>query len=166
MPRPKATCEASVFERTRDLVVGIAASGIMSDPRTIRMDVGSFRMAGPIGKGPAFWHVWLDSGRLAHWSGRRTTSRNMSTANLTMFATLCKSRDKGYGQHCEKPNRLLHDRCLQFFLKQLEVHLLPIFYQRNFLYPLSSPSFDTTMMLFAASERVCFDLSSLHFARL
>src|SRR5580700_4028752 len=83
--RTKPTCEASVFEWTFHMVVRIVTPCIVSDPRTVRVNVGSFRMSSPVGKGPAFWHVRLYSGGFAHWSWCGATSGNMSAAKLTMF---------------------------------------------------------------------------------
>jgi hypothetical protein len=117
--------EASVFEWAFNTVMGIVTPGIMSYPRAVCVNVGSFRVSRPIGKGPAFWHVRLASGRLLHRSRRRTASGYMPTAKLTMLsATLRKSRNKCNRQHCKKPNSLLHDRCLQVPLEQLGFHLL------------------------------------------
>jgi hypothetical protein len=113
MPRTKAESEASVFEWTLDAVVRIVTPCVVSDPRTVHVNVGSFRMSRPVGKGPPFWHVRLDSGRFAHGSRCRATSGNMSTAKLTMLPALGICGDEGYRQYCKKPNSLLHDRHLQ-----------------------------------------------------
>jgi hypothetical protein len=147
MPTTEAAREASMFPGMFHMVVGIVPPGIMSNPVTVCVNVRSFRMARPVGKGPAFWHVrlhsglllldpglllasgllllhsgllLLESGLLLHGSRRWTVIGNMPTPKLATLPTLGISGDEGYRQYCKKPNSLLHDRHLQLPMSNWE----------------------------------------------
>jgi len=96
MLAPKAAGKASMFPWMFRMIVSIIPPVIMSNPVTVRVNVGSFRMARPIGKGSAFWHIRLDLWLLLHlslllpwlllqWNRLGTMSGNMSTAYVTML---------------------------------------------------------------------------------
>ena len=82
---------SSVLERPVEVVAGIAAARVMSDPFVVGVNVGRFGMPGFIRKTPAFRRGWLFRParlllRLARALGaswRRTVRRDMSAAHAS-----------------------------------------------------------------------------------
>jgi hypothetical protein len=95
----EAAGKASVLPGPIEVVVGIIPAGLMSDPGAVSMNVGSFRMSGPIRKSMIFRRA-----RLLSSGGRRAVSRNVSTTNLAAnavtvafaFPALRKTSDRKY----------------------------------------------------------------------
>ena len=88
MAAAEAAIKASLFPCSIHVVVAIITAGIVSDPRIVGVNVGSFGMSLPVRKPAVFW-----SGRLVVpgrplLSGRsRTAVRNVSITNI-MTATV------------------------------------------------------------------------------
>jgi hypothetical protein len=123
MAAAESAGEASVLPRMLNMQAWIVAAHVMADPVVIGVNVGSFRMPGPVGKSAAFRSrlrrpfrlrgVWLRS-RLS--GGRRAMRRDVPAANVmgprrrggSLLTPLRKRRGQTQRQYREESDRLFH----------------------------------------------------------
>jgi len=86
MTRAKAAGEVAMFPGMIQMVIGVVLAGVVSDPLTVGVNMGSFRMSRFVGKF-LFWSVVFGSFLSFRW--RRTVSGNvLLAANITTPAAM------------------------------------------------------------------------------
>jgi hypothetical protein len=119
MTRPKAAREASMFERTIDVISGVTAARIMTHPliivcmhvRSLRVP-SSIRMSGILRRSRAL--IVLSSGRSGTVSGNVSAPNTMTaTAMLSLILFLLrKTRERKHGQQRKNSEKVSHIRQL------------------------------------------------------